>query len=278
MKKTKRCPYCGEEILAIAKKCKHCGEWLEEKSPQIPSLTSDTELKEKPAIENIASGEDEKTLSKNIPLSNIAIQCLFWVSIIGLVITTAHGLIQEGEMLNTSIGAGKTRIIMATLNFFSTIPEWIGLVLEAFGIIVLLLTTRQAMSNMRQSFDKLFEWLVFATGASTALLVLIDFMDNGIAIALASFLFMLIQMILQIILGIKISTAYTGSIDYLGKVMSICGGVELLLVLTSICSGMFVEDEESLYWINLTITNVEAIVCFYYYFTLKTLLIHPEGE
>jgi len=26
----KECPYCGEEILATAKKCKHCGEWLDE--------------------------------------------------------------------------------------------------------------------------------------------------------------------------------------------------------------------------------------------------------
>ena len=28
---TKKCPYCGEEILAVARKCKHCGEWLDRK-------------------------------------------------------------------------------------------------------------------------------------------------------------------------------------------------------------------------------------------------------
>ena len=35
----KKCPYCGEEILAVAKKCKHCGEWLdndEEQKKTIP--------------------------------------------------------------------------------------------------------------------------------------------------------------------------------------------------------------------------------------------------
>ena len=34
MNETKSCPYCGEEILATAKKCKHCGKWLEKKCPQ----------------------------------------------------------------------------------------------------------------------------------------------------------------------------------------------------------------------------------------------------
>lgn len=28
MKKKIKCPYCGEKILADARKCKHCGEWL----------------------------------------------------------------------------------------------------------------------------------------------------------------------------------------------------------------------------------------------------------
>lgn len=34
---TKRCPYCHEEILSAARKCKHCGEWLED-----PPTTSST--------------------------------------------------------------------------------------------------------------------------------------------------------------------------------------------------------------------------------------------
>ena len=36
MKETKKCPYCGEEILAGAKKCKHCGEWLEKEKIHCP--------------------------------------------------------------------------------------------------------------------------------------------------------------------------------------------------------------------------------------------------
>ena len=34
MNDTKKCPYCGKEIMAVAKKCKHCGKWLSEKSEQ----------------------------------------------------------------------------------------------------------------------------------------------------------------------------------------------------------------------------------------------------
>ena len=41
-KETKKCPYCGEEILAVAKKCKHCGEWLEPKEMKVCPVCGET--------------------------------------------------------------------------------------------------------------------------------------------------------------------------------------------------------------------------------------------
>ena len=63
-KKTKECPYCGEEILATAKKCKHCGEWLEEHKEN--PLLSDEE------IDQIAEDAVNEVMAKQEKIENVA--------------------------------------------------------------------------------------------------------------------------------------------------------------------------------------------------------------
>ena len=84
---TKKCPYCGGEILAVAKKCKHCGKWLEEKATpadqqtptdsaadekEVHSANSETQETSVPSpidseeVNSIDSGEQEASASSTI--------------------------------------------------------------------------------------------------------------------------------------------------------------------------------------------------------------------
>lgn len=78
-KKTKECPYCGEEILATAKKCKHCGEWLEEHEEIDPIVEE--------AVNEVFEEEEEKKEKWREILKNLKILGIFALFLFLLIFT-----------------------------------------------------------------------------------------------------------------------------------------------------------------------------------------------
>jgi hypothetical protein len=62
-----KCPYCSEEILASAKKCKHCGEWLDRTDQQQLAIAA-SQASSAPAVGTLgrASGNNSQREHKII--------------------------------------------------------------------------------------------------------------------------------------------------------------------------------------------------------------------
>lgn len=58
MEDTKICPYCGEEIKAVAKKCRFCGQWLNEDTNEVATKGEEVKPQDVAPVEQVAPNEE----------------------------------------------------------------------------------------------------------------------------------------------------------------------------------------------------------------------------
>ncbi|MDE7369893.1 MAG: zinc ribbon domain-containing protein [Muribaculaceae bacterium] len=80
----KQCPYCGEEIMATAKKCRFCGEWLEE---QKSDSSASTHLHNNTSPTNSVYSTRQGSVSEEVvqPPVYYSMQVLIILLVVGMV-------------------------------------------------------------------------------------------------------------------------------------------------------------------------------------------------
>jgi TonB family protein len=78
MEKTRKCPYCGEEIMADARKCRHCGEWLTDEAE--PKKEYENQSKQEVLAETKLVEEPMAEIIPNKPKESLFKSC-FWEQI-----------------------------------------------------------------------------------------------------------------------------------------------------------------------------------------------------
>ena len=240
MEQTKKCPYCGEEIMATAKKCRHCGEWLVESS-------------------NEASWQQpvrkESYFGSQYLYDKVWMNLLFWVTIAGAFIQAVH---QSGLTVSES-----TRSYLRFIRYAGEIPEAVGDFLCAVGEICFIILLMRVFSNFHKPLKGWFiTYILFAVTFAFISLMSGDSQDETVSLSEAVLGLAIITPILIpiILLSIMIVANYEGDIKTLGWVM-------ISYTIASIVAGLI-----AYYVVPIAAFLIIFLIDFFYYRYLRNTL------
>jgi len=229
MEDTKKCPYCGEEIKAVAKKCMHCGEWLDEEHKVIPEANN-ASYAEVPNSENKGNDGKIEVYSLDSPISPYAI-ILFYLAMLFCFVS----MIQNMGL--SHIGSRYDFVI----EYCNYVPEWVvnlGIaiicVVFAYGLYTATKSFSDPMTNLLKSNIGFYVLL----GVFNLLADILPLQENLFFLILFLFLWMF-GMVVTIMIATKIINNYRGYLNNFGwySILFIAGESVLGILLPFIDPG-----------------------------------------
>lgn len=181
----KNCPYCGEEIMATAQKCRHCGEWLpmeQQIGKPFPNNKISTQA-------NVAESR------KELPNAGM-LQLACWI-------TMALEIIQVFQV--NTITSPRSHLLSIIFGFFADhIPDWI--VVIALGVLwcILIMGLRTYCQICHIGKMPFIALICMMIGAYFLNLIYCFVEDENLAVGILFIGFVFPLTILELIIGIKL--------------------------------------------------------------------------
>jgi RNA polymerase subunit RPABC4/transcription elongation factor Spt4 len=206
----KQCPFCGEEILAAAKKCKHCGEWLAETTPkEMTACPACGEMIEKGSRicpvckESLIKHSPVKQQPQSTPLSKLdewvqnieVLEWCFYVLIGCTLVSLAHSF----DIYSFEDISGRNKLSYL-LGLFGYVPERLNTIVGTGLWVIFWLALKKCSSRFSFYQPTLFN-LVCAGGIAVGLFSLISDSSEDPGLAIFNLILNLAYGVLYIILG-----------------------------------------------------------------------------